>query len=234
MKKLLCIGMLMSSCAWADGLILTTEDAPPTNFMESDGKTITGSATEQIRELFKRANIKYTIDMYPWQRAIDMAEKEKNTCVYSTTRTPERESKFLWVGPVAPNDWILFTMADSKIILKTLDDARKYRVGGYRGDAETEYLEAQKFKMDNATNNDQALKKLMDGKIDIWATGILDGPWAAKKLNAKIKPALNFKKTELYLACNKGVATDVIDKLNNTLKTMAKDGTTAKINKKYQ
>lgn len=234
MKKLICIGMMLSSCAWAEGLTLTTEDAPPTNFTTDGGKTITGSATEQIHELFKRAGIKYTIALFPWQRAIDMAEQEKDTCVYSTTRTEAREKKFAWVGPIAPNDWVLFAKADSKIELKTLDDARKYRVGGYRGDAVAEYLEAQSFKMDNATNDDQSLKKLMAGSIDIWATGILAGPWTAKKQNAQIKPLLNFKKTELYLACHPAVSKEVVDKLNVTLQAMAKDGTTAKINKKYQ
>ncbi|MBK6638710.1 MAG: ABC transporter substrate-binding protein [Rhodocyclaceae bacterium] len=234
MKRLLFIGLLASQWAYANPMILTTEDAPPTNFTTDGGKTIIGSATEQIHELFKRAEIPYTIKMYPWQRAIDMAEQEKNTCVYSTTRTEDREKKFLWVGPVAPNDWVLFALADSKIELKTLDDARKYKVGGYRGDAVAEYLEAQKFKLDNATNDEQSLKKLMAGGIDIWATGILAGPWTAKKQNAKIKLLLNFKKTELYLACNLGVPQATIDKLNATLAGMAKDGTTAKINKKYQ
>ena len=55
-------------------MILTTEDAPPTNFTTDGGKTIIGSATEQIHELFKRAEIPYTIKMYPWQRAIEILE----------------------------------------------------------------------------------------------------------------------------------------------------------------
>ena len=231
--KLLCAGMLVSSYAWAD-LVLTTEDAPPTNFTTDGGKTITGSATEQVQEMMKRAGIKYTNTLYPWQRAIDMAEKEKDTCVYSTTRTEAREKKFQWVGPVAPNDWVLFALADSKIELKALEDAKKYKVGGYRGDAVALYLEEQKFKLDNATNDDQSLKKLQAGAIDLWATGILAGPWTAKKGNAKIKPVLNFKKTELYLACNLGVAKETIDKLNATLQAMDKDGTRAKIDQKYK
>jgi len=234
MKKLLCIGMLMSGCAWAEGLILTTEDAPPTNFSLDGGKTITGSATEQIHELFKRANIKYTITMYPWVRAITMAQNDRDTCVYSTTRTEPRERQFKWVGPVAPNDWVLFALDNSKVSLTTLGEAKKFKVGGYRGDAVALYLEEQGFKLDNATNDEQSLKKLVAGQIDLMATGILAGPWAAKSAKVKIKPILNFKKTELYLACSLSVPEATIAKLNTTLQAMAKDGTTAKINKKYQ
>ena len=234
MKKLLCIGLLLSNCVWAESLILTTEDAPPTNFSLDGGKTITGSATDIVRELFKRAAIDYTIAMYPWERAINMAENEKNTCVYSTTRTEAREKKFQWVGPVAPNDWVMFALADSKITVKTLDDAKKYKVGGYRGDAVALYLEEQKFKLDNGANDEQSAQKLQAGRIDIWATGVQIGPWHAKTYGIKIKPLLTFKSTELYVACNLGVAPATIDKLSKTMAAMVKDGTTSAIHKKYQ
>jgi len=234
LKRLLCIGLLASSCAWADGLILTTEDAPPYNYSTDGGKTIVGSATELIRELFKRAGVNQTITMYPWERAIEMARTEKDTCVYSTTRTEAREKNFSWVGPVAPNDWVLFAKADSTIKLSTLDDAKKYKVGGYRGDAVSLYLKDQKFAVDEAANDEQSLQKLEAGRIQLWATGSQSGPFVANKLKVKIKPVLNFKKTELYLACNTGVAADTVTKLNTTLQAMVKDGSVEKINKKYQ
>ena len=234
MKKLLCVGVLLSGSVWANGLILTTEDAPPFNYSTDDGKTIVGSATEAVHELFKRAKIDYTITMYPWVRAIEMARTGKDTCVYSTTRTEEREKSFLWVGPVAPNDWILFAKADSSIRLASIEDARKYKVGGYRGDAVTLFLQGQKFTVDEAVNDEQNVKKLDAGRIELWATGSGAGPFIARKMKIKIKPLLNLKKTELYLACNTSVAPETIAKLNATLQAMAKDGTTDKINKKYQ
>ena len=234
MKKLLCIGLLLASNAWAGGLTLTTEDAPPFNYTNDDGKTILGSATEAIHELFKRANIDYTLTLYPWVRAIEMARTERDTCVYSTTRTEEREKHFLWVGPVAPNDWMFFAKADSNISLASVEDARKFKIGGYRGDAVTLFLEGQKFPIDEATNDEQNAKKLEAGRIELWATGSQAGPFVANKMKVKIKPVLNIKRTELYLACNLSVAPETIAKLNATLQAMAKDGTTAKINKKYQ
>lgn len=234
MKKLLCVGLLLSGGAWADGLVLTTEDAPPFNYTTDGGKTIVGSATEAIHELFKRAKIDYTITMYPWVRAIEMARYEKNTCVYSTTRTEEREKSFLWVGPVAPNYWVLFGKADSPIKLASLEDARKFKIGGYRGDAVTLYLQGQKFTVDEAVNDEQNVQKLDVGRIELWATGSQAGPFVSGKKKVKIKPILSFKKTELYLACNTSVAPETISKLNATLQAMGKDGTTDKINKKYQ
>ncbi|MBK9348385.1 MAG: ABC transporter substrate-binding protein [Burkholderiales bacterium] len=206
----------------------------PYNYTTDGGQTIVGSATEAVHELFRRANIRYQIVMYPWVRAIKMAESDKDTCVYSTTRTEERETKFQWVGPVAPDNWMLFAKADSSIQLASLDDARKYKVGGYRGDSVTLYLQQQKFVIDEAINDDQNAKKLDAGRVDLWATGILTGPFVANKMKTRVKPVLNIKKAELYLACNKTVAPDTIQQLNTTLKAMVKDGTMEKINKKYQ
>lgn len=234
MKKILCLGVFLAGNVWAEPLIVTTEDAPPYNYSTDGGKTITGSATDIVHELFKRAHVDYSIRMYPWERAFFMARDEKNTCVYSTTRTEAREHQFQWVGPVARNDWVLFALENSSISLKTLDEARKYRVGGYRGDAVAVYLEEQKFAMDNAANDEQTIKKLMAGRIDIWATGISAGPWFAKKFGAKIKPLLTLRATELHLACNLGVPSATIHTLNQTLKAMVKDGTTARIFQQYQ
>lgn len=235
MKKLLFLALLALQCAWAEEtMILTTEDAPPTNMLAADGKTIIGSATEQIQELFKRAGIPYTITLYPWVRAITMATNDRNTCVYSTTRTEPRENQFRWVGPVAPNDWVLFAKEDSKITLSALNDAKKFRVGGYRGDAVALYLEEQGFKLDNATNDEQSLKKLLAGRIDLMATGGFSGAWVAKKAGVRIKPVLNFQKTSLYLACSLSVPEATANKLNGILREMEKDGTVEKINKKYQ
>lgn len=234
MKKWLCMGLLVSQCAWAEGLLLTTEDAPPYNYTTDGGATIVGSATEAIHVLFKRAKVNYRIAMYPWVRAIKMAETEKDTCVYSTTRTEEREKQFAWVGPIAPDNWMLFARADSPIQLHTLDDARQYTVGGYRGDSVTLYLQGKKFIIDESLNDDQNAKKLDSGRIDLWATGILTGPFVANKMKTKIKPVITIKKAELYLACNLGVPPATIARLNTTLQAMVKDGTMEKINKKYQ
>ncbi|MES2949278.1 MAG: ABC transporter substrate-binding protein [Pseudomonadota bacterium] len=234
MKKFACIALLLSTSAWAEGLVLTTEEAPPFNYSSDGGKSIVGSATEAVHEMFKRAKLGYTITLYPWVRAIDMARTGKDTCVFSTTRTEEREKSFLWVGPVAQSNWVFFAKADSSIKLERLDDAKKFKIGSYRGDALALYLKGLGFNIDEAYYDEQNVKKLEGGRIDLWATGSQNGPFFANKINLTFKQVLDFKKTELYLACNLSVAPETIAKLNAAVQAMAKDGTTAAINKKYQ
>ncbi|QTN30396.1 ABC transporter substrate-binding protein [Rhodoferax sp. AJA081-3] len=191
------------------GLVVTTEDAPPFNFAADDGKTVVGSATEAVQEMFRRAKLEHTITLYPWMRAITMARTDKDTCVYSTTRTEEREKTFVG-GASRLQQLGVFARANSTIKLDSFDDARKFKIGGYRGDAVALYLKALKFNVDESYYDDQNAKKLEGGRIDLWATGSQNGPYFAAKKNVKIKPLLEFKQTELYLACNLSVPADTI------------------------
>ena len=84
--------------AQSAALRLTTENSPPFNMMEGD--KIVGRATDLVREMAERAKLTISIDMLPWARAYNMALKDADTCVFSTTRTPEREPLFQWVAPL--------------------------------------------------------------------------------------------------------------------------------------
>ena len=84
----------------AQTLTLTTEDYPPFNIVDPKTGVVTGVATEKVQEMMRRADQRYTITPFPWSRAFQMGQKVPNTCVFSTTRTPERENLFKWVGPL--------------------------------------------------------------------------------------------------------------------------------------
>ena len=235
---ILTIAMLSNSFIYAaNKLILVTENSPPFN-MEEDGK-IVGMSTDVMKELLKREKVEYSLELFPWSRAYKMGLENKNTVVYSTTRTPDREALFKWVGPLISNDWVFFSKKGSKIKISSLDDARKYTVGGFNGDAVSEYLLKEKFikgkNIQIATNDKQNALKLQAGRIDLWATGSLSGPWIAKlEKSENIALLYTFKKTEMYAAFNKATDDAFIKKLNETLDNMKKEGIVTKLFKKYK
>lgn len=232
LAQIICIGTALA-CGSASALTFTTEDAPPYNFSK-DGK-MTGSATDIMNEMLKRTGLQATITLLPWERAYSMGKDDKDTCVYSTTRTEPRESLFKWVGPLADNNWVLFAKMDSPIKIDKLDDAKKYKIGGYQGDAVAVFLQSKGFKVDETIKDPQNVDKLEAGRIDLWASGSQGGPFIAKQHNppVKVKPVFNIKETQLYLACNKGMGDDLIKKMNDAIGGMIKDGTTQKIFAKY-
>ena len=215
------------------GLYITTEYSPPTSMYE--GGRVIGSGTDKVREALVRAAIPYTIELLPWKRAYRIALARPDGCVFSTTRTPERENLFKWVGPTDEGDWVLLGRADHGYRLETLEDARKLRIGTYNGDARDSYLRARGFHVDPAANDLINPKKLMLKRIDLWAAGFRRGsPYL--ELNGwsgRIVPVFTFNHVKLYLACNLAVPDATIDKLNAAFDAMARDGAARRIERKY-
>ena len=234
MKHTWLIALLPLLALQANALTLTTEEYPPLNFSTDGGKTITGLSTDVMREVVKRTGIKATFGLYPWQRAYKEAQDDKDTCVYSTTRTEAREKLFKWVGPLAPSTWILYAKADSTISLKTLDEAKKFKVGGYQGDAKAAFLKEKGFTLDEAMNDEQNIKKLDAGRIELWAATSGVGPWLAKSAGVKIKPVLSFQDVQMYAACNLAMPDADIAKMNDAIKAIKADGTYDKFVNAYQ
>jgi polar amino acid transport system substrate-binding protein len=224
--------------AFAGPLQLNTEDYPPFNFSK-DGK-VTGITTEIVQEVLKRAGIQANFQLLPWERAIGGAEKEADTCVYSTIRSEKRESLFKWVGPIAADEWRLYARADNAAIgkLNSLDDAKKYKIGGYQGDALTQYLLDRKIPVEVVAQNKLNIPKLQAGRIDLWiSTAQQADGLAMREGGVKVKPVLTFgepRNFQFWLACNKGVGDDVIKKLNDAVASVHKDGTAEKITQKYR
>jgi len=133
----------------------------------------------------------------------------------------------------------LFAKADSNIKLSGPADAKKYKVGGYNGDAYGDIVEKQGIKVERVVSDVQNLPKLESGRIDLWISGARSGLYkAAHEGNGiKLKAVLTIgdpKDSQMWLACNPGVPDDTVKKLNDAVQAVKKDGTSDKIAKKYQ
>lgn len=226
----LCAG---DSAADRPRLYITAEVSPP-SAMYLNGK-FAGFATEKIRLMLQRADIDGDIDVLPWSRAYTLALSQSNACVYSTTRVPERETLFKWVGPTHENDWTLFARADRRYKFTSLEEARKLRIGAYSGDVRADFLMDKGFNVDAVQDKLANPRKLLLNRIDLWASSLRVGSAVVTQngWSGQIVPVLTFKRTELYLACNKGVPDNLIEKLNAALQAMNKEGVSQSIEKKY-
>lgn len=224
----------------AADLVLLTENFPPYN-MARNGKNfaqdenINGIAVDIVREMFKRANITYSLTLrFPWERIYKIALEKPGYGVFVMARLPDREKLFKWVGPIGPDDWIMLAKADSKINLESLDDARKYRIGAYKGDAIAETLTKQGLKPIVVLRDQDNAKKLTSGQIDLWATGDPAGRYLARQDGViGLKTVLRFNSAELYLALNKEVPDETVAKLQAALDQLRKEGVVDEIMARY-
>ena len=215
-------------------LYITTELSAPSSML--DGSRVVGIATDKVREAMDRAGIAYTIEMLPWKRAYNAALQRPDACVYSTTRTPDREPLFKWVGPTDIAQWVLVGRTDRKLQLRTLEDARGLRIGTYNGDARDAYLRERGFTTDPTSNDLSNPQKLMLGRIDLWAASLRSGSTVLARYgyDKQIVPLLVFNEIGVYLACNRAVPNDVIARLNTAFDQIAQDGTGRRIEQRYE
>ena len=220
----------------AETLHLATEHYPPFS-MRQNGEPVgepddvlMGISPEIIRELFRRAGIQHTIQIYPWKRACGMALRKLKHGVFSTTRTPERESLFKWAGPLGANEWVLMAKKSRNIRIRSLEDARRYEIGVYGGDAMAGFLEKKGFKLQYTSHDYLNALKLNLGRTDLWATGSLLDPYLAKKQGvSELEQVLVFKQVSLFIAFNPSVPDKTIDRLNKIFREMKADGSMDKI-----
>ncbi|WP_311968610.1 ABC transporter substrate-binding protein [Pseudomonas baltica] len=231
--------VLLCCCAFAvraqdtsdQPIVLLTENFPPYN-MADDGKNfatdthIRGIAADLVREMFKRADIPYSLTLrFPWERIYKLGLEKPGYGVFVMARLPERENSFKWVGPLGPDDWILLARADSPIKLETLAQARRYKIGAYKGDAIELSLTEKGMNPVIALRDQDNASKLKAGEIDLWATGDPAGRYLARQLGiTDLKTVLRFNSASLFLALNKNTPDEVVAKLQMALDEMRSQG----------
>jgi polar amino acid transport system substrate-binding protein len=221
----------------ANALTLVTEENPPFNYTEQ-GKVV-GISTEVVTELGKRASIPLQIKSMPWEQAYIAAQRDKETCVYSTARLDNREQIFTWIGPIATNQWVLIGKSEFAG-LKKVEDARRYRVGVVAKDAKIEFLMSKGVTdLREVTDDGLVPPRLMLGKddpnhLDLWATSAYGARRTAARANVKdIKLILNLRRVPLYLACGRNTVPETVKALNQAFDRAVKDGTLKRIAERY-
>ena len=141
---------------------------------------------------------------------------------------------FKWVGPIGPDDWVLLARANSPITLTTLEQARPYKVGAYKGDAIALALEEKGMAPVIVLRDQDNARKLLAGQIDLWATGDPAGRFLARQVGISgFKTVLRFNQAELFLALNKEVPDEVVARLQTALDQLRAEGVVDKIRAKY-
>ncbi|MCF8211542.1 MAG: transporter substrate-binding domain-containing protein [Rhodoferax sp.] len=234
LKRLLAslLGLTLACSAMAVNFL--TEENPPLNMLRKG--EVAGVSTDAVREMARRASVPANVTLLPWTDAYARAQKETDTCVFSTVRNPEREKKFIWLGPIARGEWSLFAREGFPPDVKQIEAFKKYRVGVVN-DARVGYLRSRGF--DNLVVAEQskdlpaqlAAGPNQPGTIDLWFTQTAGGPAMAAEAGVKdLKVVFSALMSQDYwVACNPGMAADTAKALRDASTSMRADGTYKKL-----
>ncbi len=78
-SSLFAFALLLAHSVSAQTLTVVTEQYPPYNY-EENGK-VKGVSTEVVEEVLREAGIDFSIKVYPWTRALKMAEEQENVLI---------------------------------------------------------------------------------------------------------------------------------------------------------
>ena len=217
--------------ASAQKLQIYCEDDKPLQFKTPDGN-LTGLTVEVVQEIQKRVGNTDPIQMLPWARGLKYLNEEPNTVLFSMARTAERNDLYQWVGPISETVMGLYAKADSTIQIKTLDDAKKVRaIGVYRDDLRDQYLTREGFtNLDRTTEAVQSYKKLMLGRIDLFASSANE---VAENRYINVKLVFPLLKAQVFIAVNHETDSAIVTRWDEALEAMKKDGSFKAIYHKY-
>ena len=212
-------------------LELLTENFPPFNMAANghdyarDAKVV-GQSTELVRELLRRAGVTYSLTLrFPWDRVYRHVLAHPGSAVFSTTRSAEREALFKWVGPIASYDSVLVAAPGRRFQLASLEQARGYRIGAYKSGAVSELLASRGVAAQATLNDRDNIAKLQSGQIDLWATSAPVWRHLARSAGAAdLQEVLTLRSDPLYLALHKDTPDALVQRLQQTLEQMRKEG----------
>lgn len=214
---------------------ITTEYLFPLNIADKEGGAIYGQSADKVHELFKRSQIPYQMKIMSWNRALELARNNTDTCVFSTARIKEREGSFQWIGPIATGNWAIFGSPDKLGKVTHLEDIKQSSIGTEVGNVSVAYLSEKGHHVITSNESDTTFKNLALGRIDYAAAGDTHGKKIImeNKLEDKVVMLFNFNSADYYLACNKYMDATTVALLNSKLREIKADGTFKSIDSKY-
>jgi len=221
--------------------IFLTEHFPPYNYVE-DG-VLKGISVDILVEIFKKIGIDKDakdIIIQPWIRSYIQLENNNNVCLFTMLKSETRKNKFKWVGPTIPNYAVVIGKTSSNIVINTIDDLKKYKIGVIRGDIGEELLREASIPstyITNVVHPFQLVKMLDSGRIDLWVYGSLPSKWIIKENNFRqgdfkeLFPLDNTKGS--YFAFNIDTPDEVISLFQQAFDEIVEEGVYDLILNKY-
>ncbi|MBB5573206.1 MULTISPECIES: substrate-binding periplasmic protein [Rhizobium] len=209
----------------------TTEEYPPFNYR--DGKTPVGATVEQVEKIMTDIGVDYSIEVLPWARAYNEALTAPMTCVFVAAHNNERDKLFKWVEPLLVDRNVLIKHTGSSVTATTLDEARKYLVGTWRGDyTETTLRQANFARIDIGADFKATLKKLMSDRIDLMPISEFYFD-KLKQDGDAVEKVTVLSEQPMSIACHKDFPNDLLKKMQAALDKLIADGTQKQIFLKY-
>lgn len=227
----LLVVLLTGHNGFAQDFTVYVGTVPPFTQLNEDG-IVSGAAVDVVTTIMERAGIPVDPEKFrpiSWARAVEDTETTPHTMLFCVARTPQREQRFKWVGPIASLNLGLVGAKSRRIVINAPDDIKMYQIGAIRNSAPVHIMKKQYGISDDhltllATDKLQ-FKMLEQGRVDLIAQADTAAPSWIKELGmdqSDFEMVYVLKHLKLFIAFNKTTDDAVIAKLQAELDAMKK------------
>lgn len=164
----LSVFLLLSNGVKAEQYRFITGFLPPWSM--STDQDYPGFFVEIAREIDRRLGNQTKIEVYPWARALELAQQGSNVIIFPVARTQEREPHFTWIDTIKPMEMV-FVSLKSKV--RSLEEAKGFkRILVHKGAPPAQHLEENNFKnLANLPTLTPAIPRMLThDRADAWYT----------------------------------------------------------------
>ncbi|MBF0388081.1 MAG: transporter substrate-binding domain-containing protein [Candidatus Omnitrophica bacterium] len=212
---------------------LFSEVSPPCNFYTgvSVDRHPDGSSVEIVNEIQKRNGHVDGINISTWVDSYAVPQYLPNSAIFTAARTPEREKKFQWVGPLVAYRTFFYTLAASGLTVNNLEQAKALKSVATPQEWYThDFLRKNDFPniVTTAQTSEQAFKQLISGEVEALFMADMEVEWLAQKAGISAdKLVKHFDAVDFdgYIAFSLNTKKETVAQWQANLDAMKADGT---------
>lgn len=198
-----------------ENIIFYTENYPPANYTENG--ELKGISVDTLKAIWKHLNIEeQEILMVPWARGYRFTLDEKNTALFTMSKTQPRESLFKWVGPIFNSTHVLVAKKSKNFKFSSLGKTFYHSVATVQGDISEISLHEVGFPSSNmakVSQLKQAFLMMESDRVDMIAVTIHGFAYLAEQLPFDLsdyEQVWLINKTGNYLVFNINTSDEII------------------------
>lgn len=215
------------------GLLVVGNDLPPMVMFNPD--LVSGIFPDIIRAMTRLSGVEVKFAFMPWARALATSKSVPGVCAIPASITPEREAGYAWIGPIYHSRWKFFALANSSIVVNSLDEARRYKVSVLSGSSQEEFLaRAGGFNLESAGSQEANIRKLAAGRIELWAGPAYVPDQVRRSTDIKTKPVYTFHEGDVGIACNLDTDKSLLERMRAAFATLRKTAEYDAITRAYE
>lgn len=212
----------MALAAGPEDVTYLTEEYPPANYTEKG--VLKGYAVDVLRAMWRKMGVpEQPVEVSNWARAYNRADTTANTMLFVMTRTPEREGRFHWVGPIHQSRYVLVGRSARHFQVTAPADLARYRVGVIRADIGHKLLLEGGIpdgKLEKVADYRQLLKMLEAERVDMLCVAesmLMAFPRWSNLKPGDIKEVMTVKDVAVYYALSKDTDAALVKRFQNAL-----------------